>query len=33
MAVRDSKHTHLEPLRFTAAEWNAFRAGLLSGDL
>jgi hypothetical protein len=33
IAVRDSKSTHLEPLRFALAEWGAFRAGVLSGEL
>ncbi|MEU5437242.1 DUF397 domain-containing protein [Streptomyces sp. NPDC020719] len=33
IAVRDSKNPHLEPLRFTATEWNAFRTGVLGGEL
>ncbi|GAA2931636.1 hypothetical protein GCM10020221_29270 [Streptomyces thioluteus] len=33
IAVRDSKKTHLEPLRFTTAEWDAFRTGMLRGEL
>lgn len=33
IAVRDSKNTHLEPLRFTTEEWNAFRSGTVSGEL
>lgn len=32
-AVRDSKNLALEPLRFTASEWAAFRRGVTSGDL
>ncbi|MGW7412461.1 DUF397 domain-containing protein [Streptomyces sp. NPDC054863] len=30
-AVRDSKDRGIPPLRFTAAQWSAFRAGVLSG--
>ncbi|MGI5338878.1 DUF397 domain-containing protein [Streptomyces sp. CA-181903] len=33
IAVRDSKNTRLEPLRFSLAEWDAFRAGVVSGEL
>ncbi|MFF7439464.1 DUF397 domain-containing protein [Streptomyces sp. NPDC008122] len=32
-AVRDSKNPAREPLRFTASEWTAFRAGVLAGEL
>lgn len=32
-AVRDSKNPHLPALRYTATEWAAFRAGVLSGEL
>jgi proteasome lid subunit RPN8/RPN11 len=32
-AVRDSKNPEREPLRFTAAEWAAFRQGVISGEL
>ncbi|WP_424528871.1 DUF397 domain-containing protein [Sphaerisporangium viridialbum] len=32
-AIRDSKHPHREPLRFTASAWAAFRLGLLSREL
>jgi hypothetical protein len=32
-AVRDSKNPAREPLRFTATEWAAFRAGVLAGEL
>ncbi|MFW6695582.1 DUF397 domain-containing protein [Streptomyces sp. MAR4 CNX-425] len=32
-AVRDSKNPEREPLRFTAAEWAAFRAGVIAGEL
>lgn len=32
-AVRDSKNPEREPLRFTASEWVAFRAGVMSGEL
>jgi hypothetical protein len=32
-AVRDSKNPEREPLRFTASEWAAFRAGVLAGEL
>lgn len=33
VAVRDSKNTEREALRYTAEEWNAFRQGILGGDL
>jgi hypothetical protein len=33
VAVRDSKNTSREPLRFTAGEWAAFREGVLAGEL
>jgi hypothetical protein len=33
VAVRDSKNPELTPLRFTAAEWQAFRHGLFNGEL
>jgi uncharacterized protein DUF397 len=32
-AVRDSKNTEREPLRFTASEWAAFRQGVRAGEL
>lgn len=32
-AVRDSKNPGLEPLRFTASEWAAFRRGVIAGEL
>ncbi|MET9454112.1 DUF397 domain-containing protein [Streptomyces canus] len=32
-AVRDSKNLALEPLRFTASEWAAFRNGVIAGEL
>ncbi|MER6954708.1 DUF397 domain-containing protein [Streptomyces sp. NPDC000618] len=32
-AVRDSKNPEREPLRFTASEWAAFRAGVFAGEL
>ncbi|WP_326801889.1 DUF397 domain-containing protein [Streptomyces sp. NBC_01788] len=32
-AVRDSKRPEAEPLRYTASEWTAFRAGVISGEL
>ena len=32
-AVRDSKNPHLPALRYTAAEWAAFRAGVIAGEL
>ncbi|WP_306334477.1 DUF397 domain-containing protein [Streptomyces sp. KL118A] len=32
-AVRDSKDPEREPLRFTASEWAAFRAGVIAGEL
>lgn len=31
VAVRDSKNPHREALRFTAAEWSAFRNGMEAG--
>lgn len=33
VAVRDSKNPHCEALRFTAAEWSAFRSGIKAGEL
>jgi hypothetical protein len=33
VAVRDSKRTGMEPLRFDAAEWAAFRQGMITGEL
>ncbi|MBP0460536.1 DUF397 domain-containing protein [Streptomyces montanisoli] len=32
-AVRDSKNTDREPLRFTASEWAAFQTGVVAGEL
>ncbi|MDH6625277.1 hypothetical protein M2271_003088 [Streptomyces sp. LBL] len=32
-AVRDSKRPEVEPLRYTASEWAAFREGVISGEL
>jgi hypothetical protein len=32
-AVRDSKNPDLPALRYTAAEWAAFRAGVVAGEL
>ncbi|MFC9914266.1 DUF397 domain-containing protein [Streptomyces sp. NPDC127197] len=32
-AVRDSKRPEVEPLRYTASEWAAFRQGVISGEL
>ncbi|MFJ1716071.1 MULTISPECIES: DUF397 domain-containing protein [unclassified Streptomyces] len=32
-AVQDSKNPDREPLRFTASEWVAFRAGVIAGEL
>ncbi|WP_377273133.1 DUF397 domain-containing protein [Peterkaempfera sp. SMS 1(5)a] len=32
VAVRDSKNRDLPPLRFTAAEWAAFRSGVRDGE-
>ncbi|MGP2440656.1 DUF397 domain-containing protein [Streptomyces sp. JW3] len=32
-AVRDSKNPERDPLRFTASEWAAFRAGVIAGEL
>lgn len=31
-AVRDSKRPDLTPMRYTAAEWAAFRTGVLAGE-
>ncbi|MFE7116106.1 DUF397 domain-containing protein [Streptomyces sp. NPDC057654] len=33
VAIRDSKDTSREPLRFNAPEWTAFRQGVISGEL
>ncbi|MGV4930011.1 DUF397 domain-containing protein [Streptomyces sp. BHT-5-2] len=33
VAVRDSKHPHCDALRFTAAEWSAFRSSIKAGEL
>lgn len=33
VAVRDSKNPGREPLRFDAAEWAAFREGVIAGEL
>ncbi len=33
VAIRDSKDTDREPLRFNASEWTAFRQGVISGEL
>lgn len=33
VALRDSKHSEREPLRYTAEEWSAFRQGLIDGAL
>jgi hypothetical protein len=33
IAVRDGKNSHLPALRYTAAEWQAFRQGVLDGTL
>ncbi|MFE7116105.1 DUF397 domain-containing protein [Streptomyces sp. NPDC057654] len=33
VAIRDSKDTSSEPLRFNASEWTAFRQGVISGEL
>ncbi|MFV8127739.1 DUF397 domain-containing protein [Streptomyces syringium] len=33
VAIRDSKDPRRTPLRFHAAEWAAFRQGLISGDI
>lgn len=33
VAVRDSKNPALGALRFTAAEWQAFRQGILADEL
>jgi hypothetical protein len=30
--VRDSKDPSRSPLRFTASEWAAFRAGVIAGE-
>ncbi|AXI77857.1 DUF397 domain-containing protein [Peterkaempfera bronchialis] len=32
VAVRDSKNPDREPLRFDAAEWTAFRQGVVAGE-
>ncbi|MBW5423521.1 DUF397 domain-containing protein [Streptomyces sp. BG9H] len=32
-AVRDSKRPDLEPMRYTASEWSAFREGVIAGEL
>ncbi|MFG2304233.1 DUF397 domain-containing protein [Actinacidiphila glaucinigra] len=32
VAVRDSAHRDLPPLRFTAEEWAAFREGVREGE-
>ena len=32
-AVRDSKNPDLPALRYTAAEWSAFRTGVIAGEL
>ncbi|MEV8228225.1 DUF397 domain-containing protein [Streptomyces sp. NPDC079167] len=32
-AVRDSKNPERAPLRFTASEWAAFRAGVIANEL
>lgn len=33
VAIRDSKNPGREPLRFDAAEWAAFREGVIAGEL
>ncbi|MCP9209239.1 DUF397 domain-containing protein [Streptomyces cucumeris] len=33
VALRDSKNPDFPALRYTAAEWDAFRKGVLSGEL
>ncbi|MGW7461163.1 DUF397 domain-containing protein [Streptomyces sp. NPDC054797] len=33
VALRDSKSRGVAPLRFTAAEWTAFRSGIAAGEL
>ncbi|MEW2577189.1 DUF397 domain-containing protein [Streptomyces syringium] len=33
VAIRDSKATEREPLRFSVTEWAAFRQGLITGDI
>ncbi|MEV0279878.1 DUF397 domain-containing protein [Streptomyces sp. NPDC050610] len=33
VAIRDSKDTGRDPLRFNASEWAAFRNGVISGEL
>jgi hypothetical protein len=33
VAVRDSKNPGREPLRFDAAEWAAFREGVIASEL
>ncbi|GHI06530.1 hypothetical protein AQI88_19475 [Streptomyces cellostaticus] len=32
VALRDSKNPHREALRFTSAEWSAFRRGIVAGE-
>ncbi|MFF7214695.1 DUF397 domain-containing protein [Streptomyces sp. NPDC008238] len=32
VAIRDSQNKDLPPLRFTAREWTAFRAGVREGE-
>ncbi|MBN3930698.1 DUF397 domain-containing protein [Streptomyces verrucosisporus] len=32
-AVRDSKRPDAAPLRYTASEWEAFRQGVIAGEL
>lgn len=32
-AIRDSKNPERVPLRFSASEWAAFRAGVIAGEL
>ncbi|UCM88993.1 DUF397 domain-containing protein [Streptomyces marincola] len=33
IAIRDSKNPHRTPLRWAAAQWNAFRQGIVDGTL
>ncbi|MFF3863327.1 DUF397 domain-containing protein [Streptomyces sp. NPDC002209] len=33
VAIRDSKNPDREALRFSAAEWTAFRRGITAGEL
>ncbi|MEV1008495.1 DUF397 domain-containing protein [Streptomyces sp. NPDC049881] len=33
IAIRDSKNPEREALRYTAAEWSAFKGGILNGSL